>query len=213
MSQLKILFPPEAAEEYWGRSKETTQPGQVDPFALAKIHTPGRFGIRQTNAVYIPELVSSYRALEKPPPPMPEADENYFIKIFSDGDDSAIEGLCKACGRFNWPNLFARHFDARIFPFGKPNQEPVLEEFRNNKPRRPYIMEFGDWWPNSQRSPYMLTAFGWAIKCQNKCSLCELISESAAALLDELGPDLMPKMEHILGFGSVVGSIFPQKSQ
>jgi hypothetical protein len=200
MSQLKILFPPEAAEEYWGRSKEKTQPGHFDPFALAKVHTPGRFGIRQPNAVYIPELLSSYKAQEKPPPPMPEADENYFVKIFSDGDDSAIEGLCKACGRFNWPNLFARHFDSRNYSSRKPNQESILEEFRNNKPRRPYIMEFGDWWPNSQRSPYMLTAFGWAVHCQNKCSLCELISKSAAVLLNELGPDLMPKMEHILGF-------------
>jgi hypothetical protein len=79
---LTIRFPPQAAERYWGESRNKVPSTDFDPFALPKLHVPGRTGILQPNLVEILGLESAFAAFQlHPSPPVSDADIDFLISL------------------------------------------------------------------------------------------------------------------------------------
>ena len=197
---LTIKFPPEAAERYWGESRDKAPSAEFDPFALPKQHLPGRAGILQPNLVAIPDLESAFAALQlHPSPPVSDADIDFLTTL---GPQNSAQppaafkdDLCPACGRFNWPKLFARFLDSHDI-FGHAERDPFVSGLRNHQTTESHTVEFDDeWWPSEAIRAYPISFFGWVLTHQKKCALCKLIAEAIRGLGQS-----MPQQSHVLVF-------------
>ncbi|KAF7502565.1 hypothetical protein GJ744_005483 [Endocarpon pusillum] len=197
---LTIRFPPQAAERYWGESRDKVPSTDFDPFALPKRHIPGRTGILQPNVVEIPDLESAFAAFQPhPSPPVSDADIDFLITL---GPQALVQPiaafkneLCPACGRFNWPKLFARFLDSHDL-FGHADRDPFVDGLRNHQTTESHTVEFDDdWWPSEAIRSYPLSFFGWVMMRRTTCALCKLIAEATSGLGQS-----MPQSSHVIVF-------------